>query len=265
MNMECCALHRSSIISTLSHRWHQLSQENINLFLLPMGRKSSSVGQNSQQSPTISRRSRLLSKFGWRSASPSPSPSTGIECRNSTSGQSTATPVSQSLTVPTSVRTRPHSSHSGGPALQTCAPSSHSSAIWLKALEIAKQKLNENNLPPLDLTTLNLNLTAQSAEENIHTVIKGLNSLQEDDKKKRWSYTWRGKKVIVIERLGKILKCLEKYTKVVDTAIQANPQVSALVWAGIWAIIRVRIFYTLSRYQGCQCTPNYTDSIGRSP
>ena len=43
-----------------------------------------------------------------------------------------------------------------------------------------------------------------------------------------------------MERLGKILRSVEKYSKVVDTAIQTSPQVSALVWAGVWAIMRVK-------------------------
>ncbi|KAF8436093.1 hypothetical protein BGX38DRAFT_100554 [Terfezia claveryi] len=111
------------------------------------------------------------------------------------------------------------------------------SQVWAKTLELAEKKLNDNNLPPLNPT----NLTSQSAEENIEAVIKALNTVQKDDKKKRWSYTWRGKKVIVVERLGKLLKNVEKYSKVVDIAIQANPQVSALVWAGVWGIMRVRI------------------------
>ena len=124
------------------------------------------------------------------------------------------------------------------PSLDAIQPLSHSSMVWAKAVEIAEKKLSEINLPPLDLTNFN-----PTAGKDIYAVIKGLNSLQEDDKKKRWSYTWRGKKVIVVERLGKILKSMEKYSKIVDTAIQANPEVSALVWAGIWAIIRVCILY----------------------
>lgn len=121
-------------------------------------------------------------------------------------------------------------------AKPTLSPS-HASVVWARALEITRKKLSENNLPPINLT----NLTSQSAEENIEAVVKGLNTLQENDKKKRWTYTWRGKKVIVVERLGKILKSVERYSKIVDTAIQSNPQVAALVWAGVWAIMRVRI------------------------
>ena len=113
-------------------------------------------------------------------------------------------------------------------------PSPDSSTVWAEALKIAEKKLGHNNLP-LDLT----NLTSQSAEENIEAVVKGLITLQEDERKKRWRYTWNGKEVIVVERLGKIVKTVEKYSKVA-TATQSN-QVAALVWAGIWGIIQVRI------------------------
>ena len=129
---------------------------------------------------------------------------------------------------------QPQTQSTPGPGV--IEPSSHSAIVWAKAMEIAEKKLRDSNLPPLDLS----NLTSQSAEENIEAVVKALNTLQNDDKKQRWSYTWRGKQVIVVERLGKILKSVEKYTKIVDTAIQSDPGVSALVWASIWGIMRVR-------------------------
>ena len=149
-------------------------------------------------------------------------------------------PSPSSLHIPTSIC--PVQASAGvdvhiAPHMKSAPDPNASSQVWAKALEIAKKQLSVNNLPPLDLT----NLTSQSAEKNIGAVVKALNTVLEDDKKKRWSYTWHGKGVIVVERLGKILKSVEKYTKVVDIAIQSNPQVSALVWAGVWAIMRVRI------------------------
>ena len=116
-------------------------------------------------------------------------------------------------------------------------PPPHSSMVWVEALEIVSKKLCENNLPPLDLTIL----TSQSAEENIQTVFKSLNTLQEDEQKRRWRYTWRGKEVIIVERLGEILRSVEKYSGIVGTAIQSNPQVGALVWAGIQGIMQVTL------------------------
>lgn len=112
-----------------------------------------------------------------------------------------------------------------------------SAVVWDKALGIAKKKLSYNNLPPLNLS----NFISKSASENIEAIIKALNTLQEDNKKQRWSYTWRGREVIVVEHLRKILGIVEKYSKVVDTTTQSDLGVTALVWAGVQAIMRVRI------------------------
>ena len=117
----------------------------------------------------------------------------------------------------------------------------HYSRVWATTLEIAEKRLRENNLPLLDLKTL----ASESPEENIRIVVKKLNTLQEVNKEKQWSYTWHGKEVIVMERLGKILKIVNNYSKIVDTAVQSNPQVSTLVWAGVRAIMQVRIEYYL--------------------
>ena len=131
-------------------------------------------------------------------------------------------------------------------------PQPHSSVVWRKTLEIVEPRLSDNNLPPLDTT----NLTSESANENIGAVIKSLNALQEDKQKKQWGYTWRGKKIVIAERLGEILRSIEPYTKIVDTVVQCDPQVGALVWGGIQAIIRVRTHLTIGIKQ-------YTDFANR--
>ena len=110
------------------------------------------------------------------------------------------------------------------PGPSTTEPTSPSSSIWTDALKIAEQKLS-NNKPPIILSLPN----SDSAKANIGSIIETLKNVQGDDKKKRW----------IGERFGTILKCVEKYSKIVDTAIQVNPQVAALVWAGIWGILQV--------------------------
>ena len=107
----------------------------------------------------------------------------------------------------------------------------------VKSLEIAQRKLSNSGLPPLDLTAL----TSQSLEENINAVVRTLTTLQKDEQKKRWSYTWRGKQVITVERVQEILRAVEKYTKIMDSTIQTNLQVTSIVWASIIGIISVRI------------------------
>lgn len=241
--------------------------------------QQSSGEQNSQQtelSPlTRSRRSRLLGKF--KRGPPSSPPTAGVKRPNNTTGQPIATAVSPLLAVPVSEPTGLHSSHVGlqispltvgGTVTAMCSgdhdslsssdthgalrpqmqltsgpdviePSLHSSVVWAKAIEIAGKKLGERGLPPLDLTNL------PSAEENIQAVVEGLNTLWEDNKKKQWSYTWRGRRFITVEQWGEILKSMEKYTKAVDTATQALLKVGALVWASVLAIMQVRIYCTL--------------------
>ena len=110
------------------------------------------------------------------------------------------------------------------PSSSTAELLSHS-ALWTNALKIAEQKLSNSKLPPLNLS----HLISDSAEGNIGSIIEVLKDVQGDDKKERW----------IGERFGKILKCIERYSKIVDTAIQANPQVAALVWAGIRGVIQV--------------------------
>lgn len=122
------------------------------------------------------------------------------------------------------------------PVPEIIEQSLHNSVIWPEALKIVKEKLGNNNAQ-LDL----IKLTSQSAEENIEAVIRGLNNLQVDDKKRRWRYTWHGREIIIVERLGKILKTMEKYSTAVDIAIRSHPQVAALVWASIWGIMQVCI------------------------
>ena len=115
-------------------------------------------------------------------------------------------------------------------ALDVTAPSSLSSWVWTQALEIVKKKLSDDDLSSLNL----INLSSQSAEENIEAVVEALQTSQEYHHNKRLSY-------FIMERLGKILKYVQKYSKVVGTAISSNPEVSALVWAGVLAMIQVCI------------------------
>lgn len=94
----------------------------------------------------------------------------------------------------------------------------------------------------------------------MEAVVKALHSTQKGVEEKRWTYTWQGEKVIVVDRWGKILKSMEKYFKVVDVAIQGSPQVSSLLWAGIRAIMQVRnLTYALL----VSAHKNHTDSISR--
>ena len=94
--------------------------------------------------------------------------------------------------------------------------------------------LKNHGLPPLDESILQ----SPPAAQNIQFVIGELKrcSDQEQDTEED-----QEKKSIGRERLRRILRGVEKYTKIVDTAVQHSPEVTALVWAGIRGILQVRI------------------------
>ena len=112
---------------------------------------------------------------------------------------------------------------------------SSSPELWQKTLEIAQESLTRYKLP-LELGSLQ----SQSAAENIQSLVKELETAHREIKDRQWCYKDRqGNEVVWVERLGKILKSVDKYAAIVDTAIQHHPDITALVWAGTRTILQV--------------------------
>ena len=105
-------------------------------------------------------------------------------------------------------------------------------SVWERTLDIAETMLRDHGLPALDRNTLSSTLSSTSSAENIQAVLVTLQSAQGEDQKV---------KLIGRDRLRRILKGVEKYTIIVDTAVQHSPEVTALVWAGIRGILQVSI------------------------
>lgn len=86
--------------------------------------------------------------------------------------------------------------------------------------------------------------TGNSIEYDLSTtiqlIIKNLKEIHKVREQDKWSYIDRhGNRVQVAERIGKILKSIEHYAKIVDVAIQHSPEITALVWAGVRSILMV--------------------------
>ncbi|KAF8423279.1 hypothetical protein EV426DRAFT_574568 [Tirmania nivea] len=144
------------------------------------------------------------------------------------------TPVQGVAMVPAPVTTE-GSGQPVHPVLGASAPTSSSqalAAVWQRSIQIAQEKLLEKNLPPLPLD----GQTSQTTNDVIDLMIGDLQSLIKKNSGRRAG----------VERLGKILRTVEKYAKIVDTAIQHSPQFSSLVWAGIRAIVQMAVceFYS---------------------
>jgi len=121
-------------------------------------------------------------------------------------------------------------------------PPAISSHLWQKAIEIAQESLAKYQLPSLELGSLQ----SQSGAENIQSLVAELETAHRESKDKQWRYKDRqGNEVVWVERLGNIMKGLDKYAKIVDTAIQHHPDVTSLVWAGTRTILQV--CHSLSR------------------
>lgn len=171
---------------------------------------------------------------------------------SSTCAPETSASINQGQTqAKTDIHTVAQAQKGSTPSLDDDEPSSQFSMVWAKTLKIAKKKLNDNNLPPLNLT----NFTPQSARENMQAVVEVLNTLQEDKKENRRRHTWCGKEYIIVERWGKTLKTMERYSPAVNTAIPASGRVGSLVWATVWTIMRVRISGTLWEFYQTNLKP----------
>jgi len=115
-------------------------------------------------------------------------------------------------------------------------PPAMSSHLWQKVLEIAQESLAKYKLPALELGSLQ----SQSAAENIQSLVAELETAHEENKDRQWRYKDRqGNEVVWVERLGNILKSVDKYAKIVDTAIQHHPDITSLVWAGARTMLQV--------------------------
>ena len=101
--------------------------------------------------------------------------------------------------------------------------------VWAQALQLANEKLGDINLPSLSRTLLH---NCLGGILRLSPVIEALDTLQTAEKDKRWHWTWSGKRVIIVESLGKFLNNAEPYSGIVNTSIQRNLEVAALVWAG---------------------------------
>ena len=96
--------------------------------------------------------------------------------------------------------------------------------IWQRSIDLAQEKLKEKKLPLLELS----DPTCKSVADISSTVGELKRTIDQ------------GGNGPGVGCLRKILKTIASYGRIVDTAIQHNPAITALVWAGIRAILQVR-------------------------
>ena len=193
-----------------------------------------------------------LSRFRLRATSPSPSQSTSAQTR----------PASRCRDR--SPATRPPSI---GPSLAPQAPASTATVSdswrnpeirttstdkvrpwyekqWTTGYDLALKRLSDAQRKQLE----------DYNDGSIAAVTEAAKVVKEEAYANRWKPEWKGRAMVVVEQMEKILRKVDKYACIVDIAIQHSPEITALVWGGVRFLLMVgRIsFFTnmLTRWKG---------------
>ena len=104
--------------------------------------------------------------------------------------------------------------------------------LWQRAYAIAKDHLSEKEREQLGLLT--------AGNGSIESAISAAKDAHKAAKDRRWVYRRKqGDDIVVMERVGRILRGMEDYAKIGDILIQSSPEIAALVWGAARFILQV--------------------------
>jgi hypothetical protein len=106
-------------------------------------------------------------------------------------------------------------------------------SLWQRVHSIAKDQLSKKEREEFDLPTA----TGNDSIESAISAAKGAHKAAKD---RRWVYrSKQGNDIVVMERVGRILRGMENYAKIGDILIQSSPEITALVWGAARFILQV--------------------------
>lgn len=105
-------------------------------------------------------------------------------------------------------------------------------AQWKAGLAKAQEKLS-------DKEKVSLSALTASSDASFTDVLDKTTEVYDEAKAKQWTYTWRGKEVVVAEQFDRVSKTLETFAKIGDTFIQHSPEVSSLIWGSLRFMLTV--------------------------
>jgi len=121
--------------------------------------------------------------------------------------------------------------------IATTLPHNASSAtatlpLWQSVRSIAKDQLSKKEREQLDLLT--------AGSDSIESAISAAKDAHKAAKDRRWVYRRKQESdIVVMERIGRILRGMENYAKIGDILIQSSPEITALVWGVARFILQV--------------------------
>ena len=121
------------------------------------------------------------------------------------------------------------------PAISTSTNKSIASSILADALEALQSGHRETIRSLLQPTDA---VSADDAFDEVHAHAR---ELQQRSKIKRWTWTYRGRQIYLFEQADKVVRLLDRFKAVGDIVANVDPVHVGLPWAGVRAILEVRI------------------------
>lgn len=121
------------------------------------------------------------------------------------------------------------------PAISTSTNTSIASSILADALETLEFGDRETIRILLQPTNA---ASADYAFDEVHCHAK---ELQQRAKVKRWSWNYKGRQIYLFEQADKVVRLLDRFKAVGDIVANVDPIHVGLPWAGVRAILEVRI------------------------
>jgi len=126
-------------------------------------------------------------------------------------------------------------------SLQNASSATAALPLWQRVYSIAKDQLSNKEREQLDLPAGN---------DSIESAISAAKSAHKAAKDRRWVYRRKqGNDIVVMERVGRILRGMENYAKIGDVLIQSSPEITALVWGTARFILQVGLLLSPSASQ----------------
>jgi len=124
---------------------------------------------------------------------------------------------------------------SARPALSASTNTSIASSILADALEGLESNYRRTIRDLLQPTNA---VSADDAFDKVHAHAR---ELQQRSKIKRWTWSYRGRQIYLFEQADKVVRLLDRFKAVGDIVANVDPVHVGLPWAGVRAILEVRI------------------------
>jgi hypothetical protein len=187
---------------------------------------------------TPSVRDRLRQRLRPRSRASSPTPAPiSSQALTSSVVQPPSPPSTQILASSSRLLTGLATAHLPDAGASSLAYTSHSSS-GNNVLEGALKRLS-----PSDRTILweYIILASHDVDFALRQALAAAKQKQQYCIEKRWAFTFAGRKITLKEEADKVIHWLHRFRAVGDVAVNADPMLAGLPWAGIRLVLEVRL------------------------